>query len=104
MCIRDRQKGKQVRYAYNEPEMCQMSAEMGQGTKVSRYKGLGEMNPCLLYTSGRVKSKMGHPGKVDAQEHKVKIAYAGDLVRAEHTGKHVRRGFDRVDDVVLRCV
>ena len=44
---------------------------------------------------------MGHPGKVDAQEHKVKIADAGDLVRAEHTGKHVRRGFDRVDDVVL---
>ena len=37
-------KGKDVRYAYNEPEMTQMSAEMGQGVKINRYKGLGEMN------------------------------------------------------------
>ena len=31
------QKGKQVRYAYNDPEMAQFSAEMGQGTKISRF-------------------------------------------------------------------
>ena len=50
MCIRDSvyiaqpplfklAKGQQVRYAYNEAEMSALSAEMGQGVKVSRYKG-----------------------------------------------------------------
>ena len=42
-------KGKDVRYAYSEQEMSKMSAEMGQGVKINRYKGLGEMNPEQLW-------------------------------------------------------
>ena len=41
------QKGSTVKYAYNEDEMKQLSAEM-PGAKVNRYKGLGE-NPDQLW-------------------------------------------------------
>ena len=65
-------KGKKQIYCYTEEEMAKAVAEIGQGCNVSRYKGLGEMNPQQLWET-----------TMDPENRMMKKVYIEDAILAD---------------------
>ncbi|KLU61734.1 DNA topoisomerase 4 subunit B [Peptococcaceae bacterium CEB3] len=77
------EKGKEVRYAYDDNELKAAFKALGRSAKVQRYKGLGEMNPDQLWETtlnpaNRRMIQVTIEDAVDA-EHKLKVLM-GDQV------------------------
>ena len=97
----DKKGEKTVRFAYDDAECEAITSELGGGYSISRYKGLGEMNPELLWQTTlnpehRTLIRVGIEDAVEA-ENMVTILMGDDAARRQdYIFEHA--DFNRVDE------
>ena len=94
------QKKDLIKYAYDDPELDKITAELKTGYTIQRYKGLGEMNPTQLWDTTlnpRTRTLMRVTLEDIGESDRMVATLMGDNVEARKAFIYENANFNKVD-------